>query len=369
MDKRIYWVAFNHVRGIGAVRLKKLLDFFGDLEIAWQAPLEGLMAAGLPAKVIESQVSTRQKLNLDQIWAAIEGKGVTLITWQDQQYPHRLKEIDQPPPVLYVKGSLTQADFDAIAIVGSRNMTAYGRQVTDDLARFLALNQITVVSGLARGVDIHAHQAALAGGGRTVAVLGSGVDVIYPPEHLHTAEQIIAQGALISDYALGTKPEAMNFPPRNRIISGLSIATVVIEAKETSGALITATFATEQGREVFAVPGSILSPASRGTNRLIQNGATPLLSPQDLLDVLQLKSVKTHQQARLALPMNDLEAKILRFLNHEPTHIDDVCASSEIPMDQLSATLTLMELKGLVRHTGGMNYTAIHEARADYGVN
>jgi DNA processing protein len=277
-----------------------------------------------------------------------------------------LKQIDQPPPVLYLRGSFAVQDDLAVAIVGTRRVTSYGRQVTEEVATFLANNGMTVVSGLARGVDGVAHEAALKAGGRTLAVLGSGVDRIYPPEHMRLAEKIEAQGAVISDYPPGTPPESTNFPPRNRIISGICLATVVIEAGTTSGALITATFAVEQGREVFAVPGSIYAPQSKGTNRLLREGAQPLLEPADILDALDLRRAGEHQQARLLLPADAIEAGLLRVLEIEPLHVDEICAQSGLPIEQVSATLTIMEFKGMVRHAGGMNYSIIREALADY---
>ncbi len=223
----------------------------------------------------------------------------------------------------------------------------------------LARNGLTVVSGLARGVDAIAHQAALNAGGRTIAVLGSGVDRIYPPEHKRLAEQVIAGGCILSDYAPGTPPEGQNFPPRNRIISGLSKATVVIEAGHTSGALITARFAVEQGREVFAVPGPIHAPQSQGTNDLISQGAHPLLRPAEVLEVLNLEQALVQQQARRAIPTDPVEAGLLKLLGAEPVHVDEIQARSGLSIHQVSATLTLMELKGLIRHVGGMNYIAV----------
>ncbi len=262
MDDKKYWVAFNLVRGIGAVRLQGLIDHFGDVASAWQGEPDELRDAGLSGKVIERLLEMRGSLDVDKLWDRIVAQGIHIITWQDECYPHRLKEIDQAPPVLYARGEILPEDDFAVAIVGTRRITPYGRQVTEELAGFLASTGITVVSGLARGVDAAAHNAALRAGGRTLAVLGSGVDRIYPPENRTLAEQMMAHGAILSDYPVGTAPEATNFPPRNRIISGLSLAVVVIEAGETSGALITAEFAAEQGREVFAVPGSILAPQS-----------------------------------------------------------------------------------------------------------
>ncbi|MEJ2758990.1 MAG: DNA-processing protein DprA, partial [Anaerolineales bacterium] len=282
--------------------------------------------------------------------------------------PHRLKQIDQPPPVLYVLGEITPNDDWAVGIVGTRRMSPYGQQVAEDLARFLAANGVTVVSGLARGVDSVAHQAALDAGGRTIAVLGSGVDQIYPAENRNMAVRMRSQGAVISDYAPGTPPEGSNFPPRNRIIAGLSIATVVIEAGKRSGANITAQFAIDQGKEVFAVPGNIYAPQSIGTNKLIQDGAHPLLKPEDLLDVLNLTMVTEHQQARMVLPENATEAAIFGVLGHEPLHVDQIGIQADLPIEEISATLALMELKGMVRQVGGMRYIAIKEVKNSYQV-
>ena len=369
MDPRVYWVAFNLVKGIGAVRLRALLDYFGSLEVAWQAPLDGLRAAGLPARILENLLQIRKDCSLERIWEAIEKRGVQVLTWEDPAYPPRLLQIDQPPPVLFVHGAITPADEWAVAIVGTRRLTGYGHQVASELAAFLANNGITVVSGLARGIDRVAHEAALKAGGRSIAVLGSGVDRIYPPEHANLAERLSAQGAVISDYALGTPPDSANFPPRNRIISGLSLATVVVEAAESSGALITATFAAEQGRDVFAVPGGIYAPQSKGTNRLIQQGAQPLVKFEDLLVELNLNKVPEQRAARSLLPADDVEARLIKLLADEPCHVDDICVQSGFPIDQVSATLTIMELKGMVRQTGGMNFSLIREDPGDYQVD
>lgn len=366
MDAKAYWVGFNLVKGIGSVRVKNLLDTFGSLKEAWNAPLDQLRMAGIPAKSLESLLKIRQDGTLEKTWEHILKSKVTLLTWEDEAYPRRLREIDQPPPVLYVRGTLQAEDEWAIAVVGTRNVTAYGRQVTDELAAFLAFHRITVVSGLARGVDRIAHESALKAGGRTLAVLGSGIDRIYPPEHTRLAEQMASFGAVMSDYPLGTEPESINFPPRNRIISGLSRAVVVIEAGETSGALITARFAAEQGRDVFAVPGNIYAPQSKGTNRLIRDGAHPLLKFDDILDILNLEKVQEYHSARLALPEDPIEARLLGILADEPQHVDEICNLSGLPIDQVSATLTLMELKGMVRQAGGMNFSVVRETRGEY---
>jgi len=368
MDEKKYWIGFNLIKGIGAVRMQGLVSYFGDLESAWNADAAELTASGLGAKLAEKVIVARKQMDLDQVWARIEAQGITILTWMDEAYPARLKEIDQPPPVLYIHGEYLMDDLFAVAIVGTRKVTPYGRQVTEEIASYLASNGITVVSGLARGVDAVAHQAALKAGGRTIAVLGSGVDKIYPPEHRGLAEQMMTRGAVISDYAVGTPPDASNFPPRNRIISGLSLAVVVIEAAETSGALITAEFAAAQGREIFAVPGSILAPQSKGTNRLIQNGALPLLTPVDLMQALDLTRMDKQKSARKILPSDETEALVLKALGTEPLHVDEIRNQADLPIEKISAALAMMELKGMVRQVGGMNYVAVREERADYNL-
>ncbi len=366
MDDKKYWIGFNLIKGIGAVRLQALIRHFGDLESAWKAAPADLAEAGLGKKVIERVVQARDSVNPEKLWEQVQRQGIQALTWQDEAYPSRLKEIDQPPPVLFIRGEYLQEDLFAVALVGTRRVTPYGRQITEELASFLAVNGMTVISGLARGVDAIAHGSSLKAGGRTLAVLGSGVDRIYPPEHRALAEQIMERGALISDYALGTPPDASNFPPRNRIISGLSLAVVVIEAGETSGALITAEFAAEQGREVFAVPGSILAPQSKGTNKLIQQGAQPLLSVNDLMQALNLTRVSEHKAARKILPADETEARLLGVLGSEPLHVDEIRNQTDLPIEKISAVLALMELKGVVRQVGGMNYVAVREVQSGY---
>jgi len=366
MDDKRYWIGFNLIKGIGAVRMQALIQHFGDLEIAWKASAADLVEAGLGRKVIERVIQARAEVDLIKLWEKIESQGIKILTWQDESYPGQLKEIDQPPPVLYIRGEYLPDDLFAVAIVGTRRVTAYGRQITEEMSSFLAANGITVISGLARGVDAIAHQSTLKAGGRTIAVLGSGVDKIYPPEHRGLAEQMMERGAIISDYALGTPPDASNFPPRNRIISGLSLAVVVIEAGETSGALITAEFAAEQGREVFAVPGSILAPQSKGTNKLIQRGALPLLSMNDLMQALDLTRVGEQKAARKVIPTDETEARLMNVLGSEPLHVDEIRNQAELPIEKVSATLALMELKGMVRQVGGMNYVAMREEQSDY---
>jgi DNA processing protein len=368
MNDKKYWVGFNLIKGIGAVRMQALINHFENLESAWKAAPADLAAAGLGAKLIERLIQARDQVDLEKVWARIEAEKIKILTWEDEAYPQRLKEIEQPPPVLYVRGEYLPDDLYAVAIVGTRRVTPYGRQITEELSSYLASNGITVISGLARGVDAIAHQTALKAGGRTIGVLGSGVDKIYPPEHRPLAHQMMNHGAIVSDYAPGTPPEASNFPPRNRIVSGLSMAVVVVEAGETSGALITAEFAAEQGRDVFAVPGSILAPQSKGTNKLIQQGALPLLSINDLMQSLNLTSMSEHKVARRIIPSDETEARPMNVLSAQPLHVDEIRNQTELPIEKVSATLALMELKGMVRQVGGMNYVAVREQESDYSV-
>lgn len=369
MDDKYYWIGFTLVKGIGAVRFQRILERFGDAESAWRATPADLAGAGLGPKLIERLVAVRAKVDLSLIWDQIHAKGIQVFTWMDEAYPQRLKEIEQPPPVLYLRGELSLEDTWSVAIVGTRRATPYGRQIAEEISSYLAANGVTIVSGLARGVDAIAHNAALRAGGRTLAVLGSGVDRIYPPENRALAEKIIEHGAVLSDYVPGTPPESSNFPPRNRIISGLSMAVLVVEAGESSGALITAEFAAEQGREIFAVPGNILAPQSKGTNKLIQQGALPLLSASDIMQALNLTRVGQHKAARKALPADEVEAKLLENMGEEPLHVDEIRNQTGLPVEKVSATLVMMELKGMVRQVGNMHYVVVREVQSDYWAN
>jgi DNA processing protein len=365
-DARIFWFALNRVKNIGAVRFRALLDHFGDAQRAWEAPAAQLRMAGLNDQMIADLLDMRAAVDLHALWQDLAEKGIEIVTWLDEAYPRRLKEIEQPPPVFYTRGTFTPADDWAVAVVGTRRFSPYGQQVAEELGRFLAHQRVTLVSGLAKGIDAIAHRAALQAGGRSIAVLGSGVDVIYPPDNRKLADDLIQTGVVLSDYSPGTNPLATNFPPRNRIISGLSLATVVVEAGQTSGALITAQFALEQGREVFAVPGRIYDKGSIGTNRLIHEGAHPLTRVEDLVEALDLTMVTERQQARVVLPADAAEASIYAVLNRDPLHIDEVTRQTGLPVEKVSATLALMELKGMVRQVGGMQYVSLHEPAADY---
>ncbi len=358
VDPRRYWVGFNLVKGIGAVRLQRLLDHFGSAQAAWHAEASALKEAGLGPKLARKLIGLRKQVDLARIWQELEDRGIQVLTWLDTGYPDRLLEINQPPPVLYLQGDLVPDDQWAVAIVGTRRVTSYGRQVAEELAAVLVQSGVTVVSGLARGVDSMAHRSALYSGGRTIAVLGSGVDRVYPPENRRLAEEITRSGAVVSDYAPGTPPEAVNFPPRNRIISGLAQVVVVIEGGARSGALITAAFAAEQGREVFAVPGNIFSPRSVGTNRLIRSGAHPMTDANDVLEALNLERLANLRQARRLLPDNEQEREVLNILGFEARHVDEI--SRELPwnVNEVLSLLAMMELKGLVQKVSGMRYVS-----------
>lgn len=366
-DETKYWLGFNLVSGIGPAKFRMLHDYFGSARAAWQANEAQLVQIGLDRSSIRNLIEARQSTDLDAELDKTASAGSTLLTWLSPEYPLYLKEIPKPPPLLYLKGEIRRSDQWAVAVVGTRRVTPYGRQVTRDLVAGLARSNVTIVSGLARGIDAIAHQAALEAGGRTVAVLGSGIDQIYPPENLGLAESIVAgHGAIVSEYGLGVKPEARNFPPRNRIISGLSLGVVVVEAGERSGALITADFAIEQDRDVFAIPGNINSPASKGTNRIIQGGAKLVRSVDDILEELNLTMLPDKAAVQLAMPESAEEALLLSHLSHQPLHIDELTYLAELPSRMVSSTLTLMELKGMVLQVGGMNYTLAREPGPTY---
>jgi DNA processing protein len=363
-----YWVAFNNIPGIGRVRLGQLESHFGGLEQAWKASPGDLKKAGLDNIALRAIGQWRDSIEPDAEMAKIEHRGIQVLTCNDKAYPSRLKEIYDFPPVLYIRGALKPEDDWCLAVVGTRRATVYGKQITEEITADLARSKITIVSGLARGIDTIAHRSALEAGGRTIAVFASGLDIVYPAENERLARDIAANGAIISEYPLGMKPRAENFPRRNRILSGLSLGTLVTEAGEGSGAMITAHMALEQNREVFAVPGSILSPASRGTNRLIQEGAKLVREYIDILEELNLMTVERQIEMREILPESENEAVLLKQLSAEPAHIDEVCRRSGLPAATVSGTLAMMELKGLVKQVGTMNYVLARELRQEYRV-
>jgi DNA processing protein len=364
-----YWFGFSKVPGIGPMRLRNLLDYYGSIEAAWLANPGELRAIGLDRRSVENLVKTRTSLDLDAEMVKLDRLKVRVLTWDSPDYPALLKSTADCPSVLYLRGELTAADEWALAVVGTRQATAYGKECTRLLVSGLAENGVTIVSGLAYGIDTAAHQVAIEAGGRTLAVLGCGVDIIYPRDNHKLGLSIIEHGALISEYPLGTQPEAGNFPRRNRIISGLSLGVLFMEGSTKSGARITTDFALEQGREVLAVPGSILRESGSGPNYLIQNGAKLVTSVADILEELNLTMVSQHAEARQIIPDNQTEAVLLRQLSGDPIHVDDLGVATGLPAHEIASTLTMVELKGMVRQVGGMNYIVARETGINYAVN
>lgn len=357
-----YWVAFARMSRVGRARIALLERHFGRLAEAWQASAADLKAAGLDRATVTTIVAERARISLDLEMERLAHVGVHALTWHDPAYPTKLREIYDQPPVLYVRGQLTSADEWAVAVVGTRRASVYGRQAAEEFAGGLARNRVTVVSGLARGIDSIAHRAALQAGGRTIGVLACGLDMVYPPEHLRLAQEIIERGALISDYPLGTQPRSEYFPRRNRIMSGISLGVLVVEGGLTSGALITARQALDESREVFAVPGSIYSPGCRGTNKLIQDGQAKLVADvQDILVELNLTMAAYQMEMKEPVPVDESEAALLKHLSAQPTHIDEVTRSCGLPIAAVSSALAMLELKGRVRQVGRMNYVRVRE--------
>ena len=375
MDDQIkYWVALGRVRLLGTVRFRRLEAYFGQAENAWTAAYGELKAAGMEDRVVKEIVATRDRVSPDDEMAKLERIGVKAINWRHQDYPARLKEISDPPPVLYYKGELLSSDERSLAVVGTRSPTSYGREVAATLTADLARNGLTIVSGLALGIDGIAHRAALDAGQRTIAVVANGLDIVYPRDHTGLSQRIAEQGAVVSEMPLGVRPDSRSFPRRNRLISGISLGSLVVEAGEASGARWTVYHALEQNREVFCVPGSIFSPASRLTNRLIQEGAKLVSHANDVMEELNLSVVGHQIEMRLAqesipdLAINgDSESKLMDQLDHEPIHIDDIRRRAGMPITEVSGLLTMLELQGKVKQVGCMHYVRIREASPAYG--
>jgi DNA processing protein len=362
-DERPYWLALSMAAGIGPVRFQRLLETCGGARAAWHASDLDLAAAGLERKTADSLRRLRARTTPAAIGARLAQLGIRALTLLDQDYPVSLREVADPPPVLFVRGRLEPGDAQAVAVVGTRRATAYGLAVAERLARDLAGAGITIVSGLAKGIDTAAHRAAVHAGGRTLAVLGNGLDQVYPPENGGLARTIVDDdaGALVSEFAPGVPPDAVNFPRRNRIISGLSRCTVIVEAGERSGALITADFALEQGRDVLVVPGSVFNPMSAGPNGLLKQGATPVTHAQDILDALRCGAPDPQPGddalARLVPHLGPRETSVWQALGAEPRHIDELARTLRAGSGEVSATLAMLELKGLARQVGAMLYT------------
>lgn len=359
MEKDLkYWLAFNQSLKLGPLKFKKLYTFFKDLEKAWEASQNELKQAGLDENTIQEISVLKNTIDPSGELQKLEKYNIQVITVKDPEYPKLLKEIFSAPPLIYIKGdSEVLRDEFKIAIVGTRIPTDYGREVTKKIAFDLALQGMTIVSGMALGIDTQAHLGALEAQGKTIAVLGCGLDTPYPLSNSQLAEKITRNGCLISEYPIGMPPLKQNFPARNRIIAGLSLGTVIAEAGEKSGALITASQSLEQNREVFAIPGSIYNKNSLGPNNLIKMGAKLITSASDILEELNLQSISANQEARKTIPDTKEEALILEVIETEPLHIDVIVQKSGLTASQINSTLTMMEIKGKVKNLGNMTYT------------
>jgi len=360
MDE-FYWIALKAVPGVGNVTFRRLLEKFDTPEAALSAPTASLSGVrGMTAAIIDEIRGGAWRRFAEEECRRLETSGARLVMFTSGDYPKVLFQIPDPPPFLYVKGTLPAGDV-AVAVVGSRRATSYGLMTTTKLSGELAARGVCVVSGLARGVDTAAHKGALHAGGKTIGVLGCGIDRIYPPENRALFEEMTRKGCLISEYPLGTLPLAENFPRRNRIISGLSCGVLVIEAAENSGSLITAQYALEQGRDVFAVPGNISFASSRGCNRLIKQGAKLVDCVEDIIEELPWRERLSIDEPLFQLPPRSFallpkEAAIYELLVRSPLHIDEIISQTELTAGEVSSMLLHLELKGAVTALPGTHY-------------
>ncbi len=346
------------VHGVGPRTMQILLEYFESATAALDASAEQLAETGIPAKVLKAIGRARQEIDLEEQWQLCEKHGVDVLAPSSPAYPRALQDITDPP-ILFVRGQILPQDSLSIAVVGSRHATYYGKTQAERLTSSLARAGLTIISGLARGIDAVAHRAAMAAGGRTLAVLGNGLDSVYPPEHKDLAEEVAGRGALIAEVPMGAPPDKRNFPKRNRIISGMSLGILVVEAGEASGALVTARLALEQGRDVFAVPGPIDSRMSRGCHQLIRDGAKLVESAEDILEELgplvspapAADGKMVHRPAELLL--NEIETAVLAVVRTAPTSIDEVISGSGLTAPQVLSTLSILEMRRLVRRHSG----------------
>ncbi len=363
------WLALRTIRGLGDATVCRLVQAFGSPEAVLAASTDTLIASGNVnaslAQALQRGPDHQTQQDINRELKTLERLRLSVVTCLDSDYPPRLRNIPDPPPLLFVSGALARVDHNAVAIVGARRATAAGRLLTEEFSRDLASAWFTIVSGLARGVDAAAHRGAMAAGGRTVAVLGCGIDRTYPPEHQSLRKQIESNGAVVAELPLGSYPHGYHFPRRNRIISGMCLGVVVTEAAVQSGSLITARLAAEQGREVFAVPGFVKAENSRGPNGLIKQGAKLVENVQDIIDELlpQLDSpfrerlkARAPQPVEPRPPVGKEEATLYNMLSFEPTHIDDLITKSGLPAADVAALLLSMELKNFIRQLPGRSY-------------
>lgn len=353
-----YWLAFSQIKKIGPVKFDLLLKYFPDLSYAWQASASEFVKAGLPPNLAEEIVVRRSEIEPDRQIEILVQNRVQVITIKDNEYPPLLKQIYNPPPLLYLKGKLLPDEFP-LAVVGTRKISGYGRLACENLVQDLAQSGFTIISGLALGIDACAHLTAINNNARTVAVLGSGLDKqnIYPSHNRYLADKIVkSSGCLLSEYPIGTLALKQHFPHRNRIIAGLALGTLVIEAATSSGALISAKFALEFNREVFAVPGNIYSPTSAGCNELIRQGAKSVTTIGDILTELNIDQPEKLAEARAQLPLEPAEEVVLNNLSSDPIHFNELIKNLDKKTAELAAILSRLEIKGLAKNIGGSMY-------------
>jgi len=359
VERRLFdWIALSLVDGLGRVSYRNLIQKFHSPDQVFKASAKDLeTVGGIRGKVVEQIKGFKKTAEVEHELELIEQHRVTLVTLVDDNYPSHLLHIYDPPPFLYVKGELRKEDSLSVAVVGSRFASHYGKSSAESISRDLAREGLTVVSGMARGIDASAHRGALRGGGRTIAVLGCGIGVNYPMENRQLKEAIASQGAVLSEFPLSASPAASHFPMRNRIISGLSLGVVVVEASHRSGSLITARLALEQGRDVFAVPGSIDSLRSRGTHKLIKDGAKLVEDAQDIITEL-LPQIKTRPRSaaspqRKETLLNEEARCILDALGQNQLQIDRIITETGLQSNRIASILLDLELKGMVRQLPG----------------
>lgn len=357
MNKNFFGVALSLIPGIGSVLYKRLIDHFKRAELVFNASFQELTEVEGVGSRIALAIKTFDPKNLpEETLLMAEKANARILTLEDEDYPTNLLRIDNPPSVLYMKGEIKKADDFTVAVVGSRTPSRYGKLSASAISRDLAAEKITIVSGMARGIDSISHKEALHAGGRTIAVLGSGIDIIYPPENRGLFDEIIRNGAVISEFPISTPPDGINFPDRNRIISGLSLGVVIVEAGIKSGSLITAKFAVKQGKKVFAVPGEIGSIGSKGTNKLIKDGARLIEDAYDVIDVILPQYRDRKATRRGAGGEGDLSENaklVLTTLTEGPLHIDTVAIRSGLNVNKVSTILLNLELDGLITHLPG----------------
>ena len=357
MDIVDAWLILNE-SGLPPRRQVALLRAFGDpLSVLGADEAALLQVPEIRSDHVKRLREAQQATDLGALRARVVELGLQVVGWESPLYPPLLRESPDPPAMLFVQGGFDRRDELAVAVVGTRKCTPYGVRVTRDLVTNLALRGFTVVSGLALGIDGEAHEAAIEAGGRTIAVVASGPDITYPPQHVALRAAVVEHGAVVTEYAFGTEPMRERFPARNRIIAGLALGTVVIEAPDKSGAMITARQATEAGRDVFAVPGSVYSPHSRGCHSLIKDGAGLVETVEDIVDGLGIRLAAVPPRPKRdtsALP--EAERAVLGALSHEPTHVDNIVEATSLSASQVTSALMLLEVKALVRRFPGSTY-------------